>query len=203
MISSPVSLSSGTSGTVCLGDVPDVAIANGGHLADLLVFQREGFRVVRSAAAVDVPAVEHAIVVGVNPRLVVDRGPQLVRTRRCRPGRGSLPVEERGIQQLRDQQIARLVQVAAVDRELGAGSSAKTRQRGREKIDEGQASLGGQLRDRRRCRVPGWRSPVSPVGCRRLPVGSNAIGETSTNCGAFPLRESRSPDSSRYARSAA
>ena len=59
-------------GVFALGDVPDVAIADGGHGADFGDFAGEGFGVPGAAAAVDVPAVEHAVVLEVDPRLVVD-----------------------------------------------------------------------------------------------------------------------------------
>ena len=59
-------------GVLALGDVPDVAIADGGHGADFDDFAREGFGVPGAAAAVNVPAVEHAVVLEVDPGLVVD-----------------------------------------------------------------------------------------------------------------------------------
>ena len=54
------------------GDIPDIAVADGGHVSQLGILAREGFRVPGAAAAVDIPAVDHSVVLQVHPRLVVD-----------------------------------------------------------------------------------------------------------------------------------
>ena len=52
---------------LALGDVPDVPVADGGHVADLDVLAGERLGVAGPPAAVDVPAVEHPVVLLVDP----------------------------------------------------------------------------------------------------------------------------------------
>ena len=61
-----------------LGDVPDVAISDRGHRPQLGVLAREGLGVVGAAAAVDVPAVDHAVVLLMHEGLVDDRGEKFI-----------------------------------------------------------------------------------------------------------------------------
>ena len=52
---------------LALGDVPDAAVADRRHAADLRVLAREGFRVERATATVHIPAVDHPVVLHVHP----------------------------------------------------------------------------------------------------------------------------------------
>jgi len=82
-----------------LHEVPNKPIAHGDHVAKLVVFAREGFGIPRAAAAVDVPAVHHAIVLFVMPRLIVHRGADFVGERLV-DGRRIAGAEERGVEGL-------------------------------------------------------------------------------------------------------
>ena len=107
------------------------------------------FRCPSAPAAVDVPAVEHAVVLQVDPRLVVHGGAQFLK----RVGihvRGGRFAEQRAIEQHGHFAIARFVEMAAVDRVLHAGLFGEQRLGRREQIDVRQAALAGDFGDDRR-----------------------------------------------------
>ena len=55
-------------------DLVNIRVAHRRHGAELQVFPREGLRVKGAAAAVDIPAIDHPVVLDVDPRLVDNRG---------------------------------------------------------------------------------------------------------------------------------
>ena len=126
------------------GDIPDVLVADGGHVPQLCILAGEGFRVPGAAAAVDIPAVDHSVVLHVHPRLVVDRRAQPREIFSVEPPRWR-STEKKTVELFSHKLIAGLVHVAAIDRELQAWLRRKRLLCRRQEIDEGEPPCGGHL----------------------------------------------------------
>ena len=116
------------------GEVPDPAVADCRHLADLHVLAGKRLRVPGAAAAIDIPAVDHPIVLQVHPRLVVDR--RLERGKRLLIQLIRRRAKQRPVERFANDAVPRLVHMAAVDRVLHTGLGGKRLAQGVEQVDE-------------------------------------------------------------------
>ena len=124
-----------------MSDIPAILIAKLCHAPDLGVLEREGFFVPGASTAVDIPAIEHSVVLKVHPAFVVDERAEFFKAVLFQLGsivgqfRG-LDLEQLFDRQFCDRRIARFVQVAAIDRVLQRGFLAKELERRSKQIDE-------------------------------------------------------------------
>ena len=122
-------------------EIPHIRIANRRHPPQLGVFAGEGFGVERAAAAIHVPAVDHPVVLEMDPRFVDDGSPELLEAILCQGCHLRLagPVEEETVEEVSHDRIAGGIHMAAIDRELQAGGGGEGPLRVGEEIDKGDA----------------------------------------------------------------
>ena len=123
-------------------ELPDAAVADRRHVAELHVLAGKCLRVPRAIAAIRIPAVDHPVVLQVHPGFVVHRRLEPREDLHRKQRRRRSP-EQRPIERLADEPVARLVHVAAVDRELPSRLGGKGRHCDVEQVDERQP-LGGR-----------------------------------------------------------
>ena len=123
-------------------EIPHVGIANRRHPPQLGVFAGKGLGVERAAAAIHVPAVDHPVVLEMDPRLIDDGGPELLEAilrQGCDP-RLAGPFEEQPVEEVSHERIAGGIHMAAIDRELQPGGGGEAALGFGEEIDKGDAA---------------------------------------------------------------
>ena len=137
-----------------LSDVPAVLVAHLCHPSNLGVLQREGLFVPRAATTVNIPSVEHAIILQVHPALFVDSRAKLFKSILIESSGNIverkflwIDVEELLGDKLSDCRIASFIQMATVDRVLQCRLRTEHFERGIEQVDKGQLAILSNLLD--------------------------------------------------------